>query len=211
MKILICDDHPLFRDALTLVLEDFAPDAMLLQADSGEKALRLAAAHADLDLVLLDLDLPGIGGFAALATLRGSHPRARIVIVSASHAPADIRAARDAGARAFIPKSSPIAVLRDALRSVREGGTFFPEEGIDASGRAGTGALRPSGPDAHLLTPKQRTVARLLVEGLTNGQIAAAMNLSENTVKTHLRLIFEALGARNRIEAVRMLLRGGSR
>ncbi|MGH0036059.1 MAG: response regulator transcription factor [Myxococcota bacterium] len=206
MKLLVCDDHPLFREGLLGVLRDMAPEAELLQSGSAEDASETVARQDDIDLVLLDIELPGANGLDTLARWRGEHPTVPVAIVSASEDPADVRAALDAGASGFIPKSSSGAVLRSALQLIFSGGLYVPPQALDGSGALRPGRARAGGGSGPLpLTPRQIEVARLLAKGLTNREICGVLTIAEGTVKAHIAAIFEALEVTNRTEAATVL------
>ncbi len=207
MKLLVCDDHPLFREGLVGVLRELAPDAELIEAGSAEEATEHVREHDDLDLVLLDIELPGASGLETLGTWRSEFPTVPVAIVSASERPSDVRSALEAGASGFIPKSSSGALLRTALQLIFAGGVYVPPQALDASGQ-----LRddPSAPRAKRtgdlpLTPRQIEVAQLLAKGLTNKEICNVLSIAEGTVKTHIAAIFEALDVSNRTEAATVL------
>lgn len=199
MKILVCDDHPIFREGLCEALAEL--DAEFVEASDSDAALRSVAADADIELVLLDLSMPGVDGWTAFRALRQRHPAVPVVIVSASEDPDDIRRALDGGASGFIPKSSPIQVLRSALRLVLAGGVYVPTAAL--AERTSPDAQPPSRrrERAPALTPRQVDVLKLLARGLTNREIAAVLGIAESTVKTHLRTLFEVLDVSNRTEA----------
>jgi DNA-binding NarL/FixJ family response regulator len=195
MKILICDDHALFREGLELVLAKLDPDAQLESVASAEAALARIAADPDLDLLLLDIALPGLSGLHALDELRRDHPAVPVVILSASESAADARAALARGASGFIPKSSRGAVLVGALRLVLEGGVYVPPLLVDA----------PAPAQRHGLTARQLEVLRLSARGLTNAEIANVLGISGATVKNHLERVYDSLDASNRTEAAMRL------
>jgi DNA-binding NarL/FixJ family response regulator len=197
MKILICDDHPLFREGLELVLSRLDANARLSSVADAEAALARVAADPDLDLVLLDIALPGLSGLDALERLRRSHPAVPVVILSASESPDDARAALERGASGFIPKSSRGAVLLGAVRLVLDGGVYVPPLLLDAK----PAPLRARDDARRALTPRQLAVLRLIARGLTNAEIAHALGISGATVKNHLERIYTALDASNRTEA----------
>jgi DNA-binding NarL/FixJ family response regulator len=197
MKILICDDHALFREGLELVLAKLDSDARLESVADAESALARVAADPELDLVLLDISLPGLSGLDALDRLRRDHPAVPVVILSASESAADARAALARGASGFIPKSSRGAVLVGALRLVLDGGVYVPPLLVDAPA--------PPRDPSHALTARQLEVARLSARGLTNAEIARVLGISGATVKNHLERIYDALDASNRTEAAMRL------
>ena len=197
MKILICDDHALFRDGLRLVLERLEPGAVLMESSDSQGALEVVAANDDFDLVLLDLNLPGMDGLTALRRLRRDHPAVPVVIVSASEDPREVRAALDSGASGFIPKSSNSNVLLSALRLVLDGGVYVPPVALDMKPDEDAQRRDRSGD----LTPRQLEVLSLMARGLTNREICGVLGIAEGTVKTHIAAIFEALEVTNRTEA----------
>jgi len=196
MKILVCDDHALFREGLELVLGQLEPGAELSSVGDAESALARVAADDGLDLVLLDLQLPGMDGFAALSALRREHPSVPVVVLSASESPADVRSALERGASGFIPKSTRGNVLLSALRLVLSGGVYVPPLVMDAAPASrSAGAARPP------LTGRQLEVLRLLARGLSNREISDVLKIAEGTVKTHILHLYEALDVTNRTEA----------
>ena len=201
-RLLIADDHPLFRLALTQALRDIVADAEVLEAGSLAEARQRLAAQPDVDLILLDLHLPDSHGLMGLAALRAEHPDIAVAMISAHDDPPTIRRALAYGASAFIPKRSDVARLRDALRAVLEGEDYLPPELRDAV-RAST----PTQEDAHnaarlaSLTPQQFKVLVRVAEGRLNKQIADDLGISERTVKAHLSALFDKLGVRNRTQA----------
>ncbi|MDJ0866728.1 MAG: response regulator transcription factor [Myxococcota bacterium] len=192
MRILLCDDHALFRDGLELVLEQLGEPVELTGVGDAEAALaEVRAGEDDLDLVLLDLGLPGMDGFAALERLRRDHPAVPVVMLSASERARDVKRALDAGAAGFIPKSTRGSVLLSALRLVLSGGVYVPPLMLDAAEAA-------PAPD---LTPRQVEVLRLMARGLTNKEISGVLGIAAGTVKTHIVRIYEVLDVSNRTEA----------
>jgi DNA-binding NarL/FixJ family response regulator len=201
IKILVCDDHAIFRTGLRSVLDDL--DAELLESASCEEALEIVARDGDVDLVLLDLGLPGMDGFEGLRSLRATHPQVAVVIVSASEDARNVRAALAGGASGFIPKSSSTMVLQSALRIVLSGSIYVPPAILPAlQGDAPDPVLaaRFSGPAT--LTPRQLEVLELMSRGLTNKEIAGVLGIGPGTVKAHASAIFDALDVTNRTEAV---------
>lgn len=202
MRLLIADDHPLFRLALTQALRDVVPDAETLEAGSLFQARERLVEHGDVDLILLDLHLPDSHGLMGLASLRAEHPQIAVAMISAHDDSHTIRRALAYGACAFIPKRSDLARLREALRAVLDGEDYLPPELRDAVRGSPTSAEDASNA-ARLasLTPQQFKVLVRVAEGQLNKQIADALGISERTVKAHLSALFEKLGVRNRTQA----------
>ena len=206
IKILIADDHPLFRLALTQALRAIAPEAALIEADSLAAARTQLDARDDIDLVLLDLHLPDSHGLMGLASLRSEHPAVAVVMISANEDPAVIRRALAFGAAGYIPKRASLDELGGALRAVLNCEEFVPAQLRDA-----IGAARTSSDDEQIaaklasLTPQQFRVLSLVADGQLNKQIADKLGIQERTIKAHLSLIFQKLGVRNRTQASVML------
>ena len=198
-RILIADDHPLFRAALTQALRELVPGANLVEAASLDAVHAWLEANPDTDLVLLDLHMPGSHGLAGLASVRCRHPAVAVAMVSANDDPAVIARAIDFGAQAFIPKSAAPAEIGAALQAVFACQTWVPPvaqmRAVDS--RADKDLSRRLGS----LTPQQYRVLELVAQGKLNKQIADALGIQERTVKAHLQAIFEKLGARNRTQA----------
>jgi DNA-binding NarL/FixJ family response regulator len=204
VKILSCDDHDLFRAGLRQVLEDLEGEPELLEAADADEAFAVLRQQGDVDLVLLDLGLPGTSGLDALRRLRREHPLVPVVVISGSERGADIRASLDAGASGFIPKSARRTVLLSALELVFAGGVYVPPALLAATrGAPGEDERRER---AELLTPRQRGVCALLAKGLTNNEIAGVLGIRAGTVKVHVAAILETLDVSNRTEAVAALV-----
>jgi DNA-binding NarL/FixJ family response regulator len=198
MRILLADDHALFRSGLSLVLQQLGPEVSIIEACNFDEAL--GQASSDLDLVLLDLNMPGMDGPAGLGRFRESVTTVPVVVISASENVADIEQLLDAGAVGYIPKSSSSQVMLSALALVLAGGTYVPSQVLrrGASGLPSQGKAGPGG----LLTDRQLDVLRLLVQGKSNKVIARELRLSEGTIKIHLASLYRVLNAANRTEAV---------
>lgn len=212
MKILIVDDHPLIREALRHVLTALDAKFDLIEAENGAAALAAVDGNPDLDLVLLDLALPDVDGFDALAQLRERHPGVPIVVLSASDQFDTVTRAIDAGAMGFIPKTSSNQLLLDALRQVLSGRVYLPADVLHrhqgtpeqtlqlaAAARRNGEALEPRDIG---LTARQAEVLALLVEGQPNKLICRGLELAEGTVKIHVTAILKALNVANRTQAV---------
>lgn len=197
MKIIVADDHPLVRDALIRVVRQLEADVNVFEAGDCATLFECAGAHAP-DLVLVDLNMPGMDGLAGLRRLRASFPSLDIVVASGQDDPSTVRAALATGIKGFIPKSDASALLLQALRVVRAGGVYVPSRTL-ADFQSG---FPPSGPGAPGLTQRQLDVLRLLLKGEPNKTIARQLGLTEGTVKIHIAAILRSLGASNRTEAV---------
>ena len=212
VKILIIDDHPLIREALRHVLAVLDSELNLIEAQNFAAALKAAEADPNLDLILLDLGLPDIDGFDALAELRKRYPGAPVVVLSASEEPATVTRAIDTGAMGFIPKTTSNHLLLNALRLVLAGGVYLPVEVLRQHAGTPEPALRLSaeaGQAGKMLTPqdigltaRQADVLALLVQGKSNKLICRDLGLAEGTVKIHVTAILKALNVSNRTQAV---------
>jgi len=197
VNVVIADDHPLVRDALARVVAQLDGEAQV-RGVGDFKTLRETLAVALPDLLIVDLNMPGMDGLEALRGLRERHPSLAIVIASGQDDPATIRAALATGANGFIPKSDPPELLIEALRLVRAGGVYIPTRTLRS-----LGADRSNGDiDLSGLTPRQHDVLRFLLKGEPNKLIARQLGLTEGTVKVHIAAILRALQVRNRTEAV---------
>lgn len=206
MKILIVDDHALIRDALRGVLAAMRNDAVVLEASRSSAALELAARNPDIELILLDLALPDCDGFVTLSELRERYPEMAVAVLSASRNKEDIARALKLGAQGFIPKSAHREVMLGALNLIFSGGIYVPPEVLDDTASTpdpGTAIERSLPPALELgLTPRQREVLLLMMQGKSNKAICRALDLAEPTVKNHVTAILKALRATNRTEAV---------
>jgi DNA-binding NarL/FixJ family response regulator len=199
MKVLIADDHALLRTGLAHSLGELAPGTTAYEAADATQVLETLGTHSDLDLILLDLFMPGANGFELLSQVCGSATAAPVVVLSASEDAGHMRKALDCGAAGFIPKSAPREVMLSALRLVLAGGVYLPPELMRAPPPSPAQEASPDDPG--VLTERQREVLQRLTQGSSNKQIARDLGLSENTVKVHVAAILRALGASNRTEA----------
>lgn len=199
--IVIADDHPLFRNALFQSVHMAISGANLLEADSLDSLTALLDKEPDIDLLLLDLKMPGANGMSGLIHLRVQYPELPIVVISASEEPSVIRQVKSNGAIGFIPKSSDMRELISSLNQVLEGETCYPS-GIDFSEESDEESLMDK---ISSLTPQQYKVLNMLNDGLLNKQIAYELDVSEATIKAHMTAIFRKLGVKNRTQAVILL------
>ncbi len=202
--LMVADDHPLFREAIGAVIEAGLPGCRLLEADSLARALHQAQCHPDIDLLLLDLDLPNAEGLSGLAQLREILPQLPVAIVSAEQ---DRRVVLDAiglGAVGYIPKSTSRTALLNALVHMLDGQVYLPPD-IMRRPPAPASRRQPETAFAtHIgsLTEKQREVLMLMARGHSNKQIARELAIAETTVKTHVSAILRKLGVTSRVQAI---------
>lgn len=214
LHLVIADDHPLFREALKLAVAQAFEGARVTEADCAAGLFAALATHDDIDLVLLDLGLPDAQGFSALVQARSAHPRTPIIVISGHEAPDVVSRTIAHGAAGFVPKSASGATLVDALRAVLSGRAWVPSRVAASIARRkapAANALNVSESEAATLvsslTPQQFRVLVMLCSGLQNKQIGLQLNVTEATVKAHMRAIMEKFGASNRTQVVLMAQR----
>ena len=200
MKLLIIDDHPVLRDGLASLLKQAGPETVIVEAPDAREGIRLAEGLADLDLVILDLTMPGMPGFEALSELGLKRPDLPVIVLSSSEDPRDVRKALAAGALGYVPKSASKHVLLSAIRLVLNGDLYIPPLVLEQIPRDGTPDIAESGHPG-VLTARQVEVLTLISEGKPNKVIATKLALSEKTVKVHITAIFKALNVVNRTQA----------
>ena len=199
-RLVIADDHPLFRGALREAVAGMLERVDIAEAGTFDEVSELLERGGEVDLILLDLKMPGVRGFSGLMYMRAQYPSVPVVVVSANDDPAAIRRCMEFGASGFIPKTLGIEAMRAAIKRVLDGGVWTPPD-VDLS----------SGSDAEsadlmarmaTLTPQQVRVLMMLSEGLLNKQIAYQLGVSEATVKAHVSAILQKLGVESRTQAV---------
>ena len=201
-RVLIADDHPLYRDALRAIVPQAFPGACVSEAGSQGEVCALVTSDGPFDLIVLDLHLPGAAGLSCLKQVRAGAPLTPIIVVSATDDPHTMSEVVLAGAAGYVPKAAPRQVLIDALRAIMGGGTYLPAAAVAALRRAqagGQSAARPRPSDE--LTSRQKRVLKLLAAGLSNKRIARELEISEITVKAHVSLILKKLRVANRVQA----------
>ena len=199
-RLIIADDHPLFRGALREAVNGLFQNVEIAEAGSFDEINKLLGRDGDVDLILLDLAMPGVRGFSGLMCLRAQHPSVPVVIVSANEDPAVICRCMHFGAAGFIPKTLGVDQMREAVSRVLAGEEWTPpdidlEHGTDAQTADLMARLAT-------LTPQQVRVLMMLSEGLLNKQIAYELTVSEATVKAHVSAILQKLGVESRTQAV---------
>jgi len=198
--LVVADDHPLFRDALRQAVATVVATAQVDEAGSFEELTALLERESDVDLILLDLSMPGISGFSGLIYLRAQFPAIPVVIVSASDDAGTIRRSMDFGASGFIPKRFGVETLREAIGRVMNGDVWVPADvDLTAAADPDMTKLRDR---LVTLTPQQVRVLMMLSEGLLNKQIAYELGVSEATIKAHVSAILQKLGVESRTQAV---------
>src|SRR5258708_8532593 len=199
-RLVIADDHPVFREGLRQVVASVVTEAKIDEAGSFEDLTALLEQDSEVDLILLDLTMPGISGFSGLIYLRAQYPAIPVVIVSASDDVGTIRRSLDFGASGFIPKRFGVETLRDAILKVMEGDVWVPPD-TDLSSADDPDMTRLLDPLV-TLTPQQVRVQVVMSEGLLNKQIAYELGVSEATIKAHVSAILQKLGVESRTQAV---------
>lgn len=202
MKLILADDHTLFRNGLALLLKAHGNDCDVWEGDGLDAALAMAAAHPDADVALLDLNMPGMDGVRGIRRFVESHPGLPLVILTGAEAQQHIQDVLTAGASGFIPKSSTPAVMLSAIQLVLSGGTYVPPQALSRAPGA------PSRPSSGVrkraqtqLTERQMQVLRLLAAGKPNKAICRELDIEEGTVKAHIATIFRVLDVTNRTAA----------
>ncbi|WP_293813103.1 response regulator transcription factor, partial [uncultured Bosea sp.] len=190
-RIVIADDHPLFRGALRQAVSSALGGAEVSEVGSLEALTEALASGGDADLVLLDLTMPGVQGFSGLLFLRADHPEIPVIVVSANDDPAVIRRCIEFGALGFLPKTADVAQMGEAIRAVLDGGVWTPP-GVDLSAPVDA-EIADMVRRMSTLTPQQVRVLMMLSEGLLNKQIAYELGVSEATVKAHVSAILTKL------------------
>jgi DNA-binding NarL/FixJ family response regulator len=203
MKLILADDHTLFRNGLALLLNAHCAGSQIWEGDSLDAALVEAGAHPDAEIALLDLNMPGMNGVEGIRRFIELHPRLPLVILTGDDEPGRIQHVLAAGASGFIPKSSTPAVMLSAIQLVLAGGTYLPPQMLSGTAGAAPRAALPTVRErAHTqLTERQLQVLRLLAAGKPNKAICRELDIEEGTVKAHIATVFRVLDVANRTEA----------
>lgn len=200
-RVLIADDHPLYRAALRGVVLEAFPGAEVTECEDFASALDGLAGTA-VDLVVLDLTMPGIERLDGVSQVRAANPALPLIVCSAHDDPALVREAFRLGVSGYLPKSSGMAIARHALQLVRGGGIYVPSEALGEAAPAPAVGEVAEQEDSSALTPRQRAVLELLEQGMSNKAIARELAIGEITVKAHVSAILRKLGVDNRLQAV---------
>ena len=208
MKVILADDHALFRDGFALLLQQHEPNVQCYVGSSFDDALILLQTHSDADILLLDLNMPGMHGVSSVHEVQQKYPGVPVIILTAEESRSQMEALLATGAAGYIPKSSSALVMVSAIRLVMAGGIYVPPQllggGLSAPPRGAAGLEGA----AHL-TERQLQVLRLLAAGKSNKIICRELNLGEGTIKVHLSAIYRALNVTNRTEAAMEAQRRG--
>ena len=207
LKILIADDHPLFRGALRQALNGVAGELQVIEAGDFNEAKSIAVETEELDLILLDLRMPGASGLSGLVSLHRIGPNIPIIVVTASDDGETIRRSLELGASGFISKSASLDEIRDGVEKVLAGELCIPEQ-IEL-GSEGDPEISDLIKKLKALTPQQTRVLSMLAEGLLNKQIAYELSVSEATIKAHVSAVLQKLGVDSRTQAVIQLSKIG--
>ena len=202
MKVLVVDDHPVLREGIVALLRQIGPETCVLEAGDAEQALTLVTHHDDLDVVVLDIALPGLDGLSAITEFGRARPELPVIVLSSSEDAQTVRQALAQGAMGYVPKSASRHTLVSAIALVVSGELYVPPLVLNDSPapRTASVGIGPR-PDAHQLTERQVEVLRLLSDGRTNIAIALELGLSEKTVKAHVTAIFKVMNVFNRTQA----------
>jgi two-component system nitrate/nitrite response regulator NarL len=206
VRVLLADDHPVYREGLAEVLQRRAELEIVAQAADGREALD-AVRRLDPDVAVLDLDLPGLDGMTVLDTMQREHRRTLGVVLSAYDDSSRVYRSIASGARAYLVKTARASVIGDAVLAVARGQSVFPPE--VQTGLASEIRMRRELADRPLLSPRELDVLRLAADGLSAGEIATELHLSAATVKSHLQHVYEKLEVSDRAAAVAQAMRRG--
>ncbi len=202
MRILIIDDHQLFIDDMRHIFYSLDKDIDIIVAKSPDEAIQHMESSTALDLVLLDLHMPGLNGFSIIQHHRTQSSCLPIVIISGDDNPDTIKAVLDAGVMGFIPKSFPAKKIQSALRTIMDGNIYIPEMKSTPDSDHSYNQSYNNLANVNGITKRQFQVLLLLANGRSNKNISSTLFLSENTVKAHVSALFRALDASNRTECV---------
>jgi DNA-binding NarL/FixJ family response regulator len=199
-RLVIADDHPLFRGAMREAVSGLLEQVEIAEAGSFDEVAELLERGGDVDLILLDLTMPGVRGFSGLMYMRAQYPSVPVIVVSANDDPAAIRRCMEFGASGFIPKTLGVDAMRAAISRILNGGVWTPPDVDLSAGSDSEAAVLMA--RMTTLTPQQVRVLMMLSEGLLNKQIAYQLGVSEATVKAHVSAILQKLGVESRTQAV---------
>ncbi|WP_371187112.1 response regulator [Thalassotalea maritima] len=200
-NIVIADDHPLFRAALKQAISDVFNDTVTLEAETFEELLALLGSTDSIEIVFLDLHMPGNNGFTGLAQLQNHYPDVVVIMVSSDDEPNTMLTAIDFGAAAFIPKSADLTMINQAIMTVLDGGVWLPAHIDISTQRVASNPHKQLAQQLSQLTPQQYVVLQMIADGQLNKQIAYELDIKETTVKKHVSAILQKLEVNNRTMA----------
>lgn len=198
VRILIADDHPVVREGLAALIRSDAGMTLVGEAANGKQAVQQFLLHRP-DVLLLDLRMPEMNGIEVIRAILAKYPQAKIIILSTYGGDEDVYRALQAGAKAYLLKDAPRQELLASIRSIVAGKPWVPREGLALSARLETARF----------TRREMEIIQLMAAGISNKEIGAQLNTAASTVKIHLSHIFRKLGARDRAEAIRLVLENG--
>ena len=201
-KFIVADDHPLFRNAISQVLQTMGGEQEVVEAQNMASLQIKLSDHPDTDLVLLDLHMPGAHGFSALAYVQGHCGKMPVLVVSANEKTDIIQRAVELGAMGFLPKSSGVTTILEAIQTVLQGDIWLPAQAVARGSPTLSQSEQQLMAGIASLTPQQYLVLTMLAEGLLNKQIAYELDVTEATIKAHMTAIFRKLSVRSRTQAV---------
>ncbi len=203
--VIVADDHPMFRAAMLHAIDGMVAAGGVIEVASQSALDAAVEATPQIDLVLLDLTMPGALGFSSLVRLRSERPEVPLIVISSNDHPRTVRRAQQFGAAGFVSKAAPAQTLREAVHAVMAGGTWFMLTQATLAQAERSEQDEQLAANLAQLTPQQFRVLMLLADGLLNKQIAAELGLSENTVKIHVTAILSKLQCRSRTQAAVLL------
>ncbi len=217
MKILLADDHALIREGFERTLTALEKDMNFVHAKDRESVLTQLELHQDIDVILLDLFMPGVKGFDLLSEVCDKYSNTPVIVISGTEDPRYMRKSIDNGASGFIPKSAPTDIMMSAIQLVQNGGVYIPADMLqkrtlarNESGNAPSQTLANEIREAATkLTARQKEVLELMGHGKSNKEIARELNVSDHTIKIHVAAVLRLLNAANRTEAVVMSQNAG--
>lgn len=199
MRILVADDHTLVRENFRDFLIREFKDVMIDEANSFSSISDHLSRHPDYELIIVDLNMPGMEGRTSISRINAAHPTIPIIVFSGSYAPEQINQMIEAGASGFIPKTVSGQTMKSAIDLVLSGGTYIPKEALQTAKGKGDGG---NGSNENLLTPREVDVLKELLNGSSNRQIAEALRVKDFTIKAHMQSIFRKFNAENRTQVI---------
>lgn len=207
-RLLIADDHKVVREGLISLIEEENEYVVAAEAENGKDALAKIKEY-DIDIAILDLDMPEMGGLEFLKKINGDHSELRVIVLSMMDKQEMIKSVIENGANGYVLKSSGAEHIVKALESVKEGGFYFCSDATDIIMRNLTGFDRRDNISISELTPREKEVLELICDELTNAEIAERLNISVRTVDTHRSNLLQKTGAKNTAGLVKFALQSG--